>query len=299
MTLQFAIMTEKRTWEAWLLVLLLSLIWGSSFILIKKSLLVFTAPQVGAGRVAIAFLVLSPLAFAHLRNIPRDKIATLFWAGMLGTFLPAMLFAWAQTSLASAVTGILNALTPIFTLIVGLLFFGLPFKKAQGLGLLMAFLGAISLSFFRADGSFGEFNEYALLVVLATLLYAINVNILGKNLKGIKSVLVSTYALTLVAPFAVGYLAVSDFSTRILTHEGGYEAFGYLSILGVFGTAIGLALFNKLVQITSPVFASVVTYLIPIMAIVWGLLDGEAVSWWQVLAMFFVIGGVFIVNKAK
>ncbi|MCS6969027.1 MAG: DMT family transporter [Cytophagales bacterium] len=283
---------------AWGLLLLLAFIWGSSFILIKRGLSIFSAGEVGALRIAIAFLLLLPAAIVHVRAIPAQKWLHVFLTGFLGNFLPAFLFAKAQQYLPSSVVGILNGLTPIFTLVVGVLFFAFQLRKWQLAGILMGFSGSLSLSWIRSSGQLGEFNPYILLIAAATICYGFSVNIIGKYLRQLPSLAISSVALLLVGPIAVLYLLLgTDFVNKCQYGNAAWIALGYIGILATFGTALGLVFFNKLVKITSPVFASSVTYLIPIVALLWGVADGEQLTWLHGLGMMLIVGGVYVANR--
>ncbi|MCS7019293.1 MAG: DMT family transporter [Cytophagales bacterium] len=283
---------------AWILLFLLALIWGSSFILMKRGLIVFSAGEVGALRIVIAFLLLLPIALKHWRAIPAHSWRYVFLTGCLGNLLPAFLFATAQQHLASSVVGILNALTPIFTLLVGVLFFALPLRKWQLIGIAMGFAGSISLSWVQSGGEVGSFNPYILLIVMATVCYGISVNIIGKYLRHLPSLAVSSTALTTVGPLALIYLgAVEHIPDKLAQGSKAWLALGYVSMLGIFGTALGLIFFNKLVKITSPVFGSSVTYLIPLVALLWGIVDSEAFGLLHLTGMMLIVGGVYVANR--
>lgn len=284
---------------AWGLLLVLSVIWGSSFILMKRGLQVFDAGQVGAYRIAVAFLIFLPIALREWRHIPPDRWRYLLAAGALGNLFPAFLFAFAQTKMESSVAGILNALTPIFTFIISILFFGQQARTAQIVGLVLGFTGSLAISFVQAGGNIGDFNAYTLLIVVATLFYGISVNLIGTYLSDQPSLRVSAVAITLVGLPALLYLLSTDFLARASASPQGWASLGYITILGVFSTSISLVLFYKLVRITSAVFASFVTYLIPIFALTWASLDGEQLTWLHLVGMAFIISGVYAVGRKQ
>ena len=291
----------ERAIKSWLFLILLALIWGSSFILIKKGLLVFSAGEVGAYRIVSAGLVLLPLSLPRLKTLNKRQVWNLIIVGLVGSFIPAFLFAEAQTQLSSSLTGVLNALTPLFVVIVGAVFFNSTITRRNGIGLLIAFIGVGILITVRAGGGFGTFsqiNVYAFLVLLATLCYGINLNLIKYWFVVLKPVDITSISLLMVLPAASMYLFIAtDFSFKLVHVEGGYLAAGYLTILGVVGTAFALIIFNILVKIATPVFASTVTYLIPIVAIVWGVLDGEVLLLGHYLGILAVIIGVWIGNR--
>jgi drug/metabolite transporter (DMT)-like permease len=284
---------------AWGLLVLLALIWGTSFILMKKGLTVFTPGQVAAYRIVVAFLIFLPWAIGGWRQVPPAKWKYIIVAGILGNLIPAFLFTNAQMQMESSVAGILNTLTPIFTFLVSVLFFGQPAKKWQMVGLALGFAGAVGLSFVAAGGQVGTFNAHALLILVATICYGISVNTISKYLAGVKSLIISASAMLVVGPLALAHLLSGDFVDRVPVSPQSWAAFGYITVLGVLSTALGLLLFNKLVKITSPVFASAVTYIIPIFALGWGLLDGEHLTYLHLLGMTLIVAGVYAVNKGK
>lgn len=282
-----------------LILLLLSFIWGSSFILIKRGLDVFSALQVGTIRVSFAFILLLPFALKYLKSVFRLQWKQIIIYGLSANLIPAILFATAETGLSSSLTGILNSLTPMFTLIIGAIFFGISIHKEQTIGLAAGFAGSILLSFVGSGGEFGSFNFYALFVIAATICYGLSSNIVWKYFRQIDPL-----ALTALAFFSIGgasliYLFSSDFIYRMQYFDGAWTSLFYLFILSALGTAFALILFNRLIQITSAVFASTVTYLMPITAVVWGIIDGEELYAPHFAGMALIIVGVYIVNRYK
>lgn len=282
-----------------ILFIILSLIWGSSFILIKRGLEVYSPGQVGALRAAFSFLVLLPWAIPSLAKIPKDKLAYVALTGFMGNLIPAFLFAKAETGLASSVAGVLNGLTPLFAFVIGIFVFKTTWKKEQLLGLIIGFVGTIGLSFVQTGGKLGAMNAYALLVVMATICYAINVNLLKEKLGQIHPLPLTAVAMLFIGPVALIYLCTTNFWTVVGTTTASWQALGYLAILGILGTAIALVLFNVLIQMTSTVFATAVTYVIPVVAVLWGLLDGEQLYPLHYVGMVLILIGVYMVNKWK
>jgi len=292
--------SEAKPVVVWGLLIFLALIWGSSFILIKKGLVVFSAGQVGALRIFTAAIVLIPMALPRLKTLSRRQWKWLFISGMIGSFAPAFLFAIAQTRLASGITGVLNALTPIFALLVGVFFFAGHLQKKDVVGILLGFSGTIILIIAGSGGALGNFNLYAFFVIAATLCYGFNLNIIKHRFSVLTPRLITSISLFLIAPIAAIYLfGFTDFINIMQVEEAAYISLLYISILGVIGTAFALIIFNKLVQMTSPVFTSFVTYLIPIIAIIWGLIDGEVLIWWHYVGIIFIITGVAFSNSKK
>lgn len=292
---------EKNTIKSWILLFLLALIWGSSFILIKKGLVVFSAGEVGAYRIVSAAMVLLPLSLTRLKGLTNRQVKNLIIAGLVGSFIPAFLFAQAQTQLSSSLTGVLNALTPLFVVLVGALFFSSRITKRNTAGLIIAFLGVMMLISIREGGGIGswdDMNGYVFYVLLATLCYGINLNIIKYWFVKLTPVEITAISLLMVLPIALIYLfGGTSFSFKLVHEENALEAVIYLTILGVIGTAIALIIFNVVVKVATPVFASSVTYLIPIVAVIWGVLDGEILETGHYLGMSAIVFGVWIGNS--
>lgn len=279
--------------------IILALIWGTSFILIKKGLVVYSSDELGAWRISIACLTLLPFAIKHIRKAEPRQWKFLVGSGILGNLLPAFLFAYAETRLASGLAGVLNSLTALFTLLVGAIFFHQAITWMRLLGIIIGIAGT-SILIFSGNGD-AELNNkfYGLYIVLATIFYGGSVNIIKHRLQGMKPLVMSSLALLTVGPFAFVYLLTTDAFDKLQHAPGAWEALLYITILAVFSTAVGLVLFNKLIHITTTLFASSSTYLIPIVALMWGVLDGEAIQFWHYIGMVIILAGVFIVNRAK
>ncbi|MGY6742313.1 MAG: DMT family transporter [Cecembia sp.] len=287
--------------KAWGFLIILALIWGSSFILIKRGLVVFSPGEVGAFRIVAAGMFLLPLSLPRLKNLNRRQVKNLIIVGLVGSFIPAFLFAKAQTQLSSALTGVFNAMTPLFVVIIGALFFNSRITKRNGWGLFIAFIGVVILLSVKEGVGFGsltDINAYAFYVLLACACYGLNLNIIKFRFVELKPVAITAISLTMVLPMALIYLfAFTQFSFKITHVEGAALAAGYIALLGVVGTALALILFNVMVKVATPVFASSVTYLIPIVAIMWGLLDGEQLLAGHYLGIAAVIFGVWVGNR--
>lgn len=285
---------------AWSILVVLATIWGTSFILIKRSLVSFDAGEVGALRMLTAGIVLLPLAFSNFKKVKGKNWMSLFIIGFLGSFIPAFLFAKAETQLDSSLAGVLNALTPIFVLIVGAMFFAQRFTKSQVIGILIGFIGTVFLMFAGTNSVVSNFNYYGLFVVLATLCYGLNANVIKFNVKGLNALTITSISLGMVTPIALLYIVVfTDVPSQVIHEPEARISMLYVTILGVMSTAIAMGLFNKLIQITTPIFSSSVTYLIPIIAVIWGLWDGEVLLAGHFLGMFGILTGVYITNRKK
>jgi drug/metabolite transporter (DMT)-like permease len=283
---------------AWTLLLTLALVWGSSFILIKKGLAVYSPLQVGTLRIFAAGIFCLFFAAFRWREIPFSRWKLAVISGLLGNLLPSLLFSLAGTHLSSSVSGILNAFTPLATLIIGWFFFSRRVSGAKALGIVLGLLGCIWLVLVNAKGSI-EFNGYAFLPILAALFYGINLNFYKNYLSDISPVSLAMLAIGLVSVPAGIMLFSTDFVAVTQANPASGQAIGFVLLLAFFGSVCGTVLSNKLNQIVSPLLASSVTYLIPVVAIGWGLLDGEDLGLSQILGMLIIILGILVVNRAK
>jgi drug/metabolite transporter (DMT)-like permease len=224
----------------------------------------------------------------------------LFASGFLGSLIPAFLFPLAQTRIDSGITGVLNALTPLFTVMIGALFFKDRFTLRVVIGILIGLLGSVLLITANKGAIPFTINVYALLIILATLFYGFNVNILKYVLSDMKPLHITSISMFMIGPFAIIYLVASGSFAKMM-HLDSHSIFPlfYIVVLGVFGTALALILFNKLVKVTNTVFSSSVTYLIPIVAVIWGIIDGEILLVQHFLGMLGIIFGVLIANRIK
>ncbi|WP_404397904.1 DMT family transporter [Idiomarina loihiensis] len=282
--------------SAWLLLGLLALIWGSSFLLIKKGLLAFGPMEVGALRISSAGLVLAPFIARRLNKITRKHWLKLASVGLVGSLIPAFMFAIAQTQLGSGVTGVLNALTPIATLVIGALFFHQKARLAQVIGVAIGLFGTLLLVTASANGSW-DVNLYALLVLAATICYGLNLNLIKHKISDLSPLTITGISLLMAAVPATIYLfAGTDFMTQVQQPDAMLSLFSVLA-LGIAGTAGALVIFNHVVQLTNTVFTSSVTYLIPIVALILGILDGEDFWLQQGFGMLAILVGVWFANR--
>jgi drug/metabolite transporter (DMT)-like permease len=281
-----------------ILLIALALIWGSSFILMKNALKVYSASQVATMRMFFSFLFLLPLTIRNFHKVPVKFLLLITLVGLLGNGLPAILFANAQTKLSSSTAGVLNSLTPLFTLIIAVAFFKQHFSSTKITGIVIGMIGAIVLIVFKANGSIETNYQYGSYIFLATLCYAWSVNLIKNYLHELPAIAISSMALVFIGP-AYGYylFAHTDFIYTTMHDAGAGQALGFILLLALFGTAISLVLFNKLVQITTPVYAASVTYLIPIVALFWGFIDGEPISYIQLIGLVGILVGVYLANK--
>jgi drug/metabolite transporter (DMT)-like permease len=289
---------EKNNARALTLLILLALIWGTSFILMKRGLLVFSAGELGSIRVAAASLFLLPLAILKLKELQPRHYLKLFASGMMGIFFPAFLFALAQTELESSVTGILNSLTPICTLLIGALFFQQHFRRQSILGIVIGLLGTIILILANSGGNIAGVNLFGLFVIAACIFYATNLNFIKYKITDLNALTITSVSLMLIGPLAFIYLVgFTEFVHKMETRDGAWTAFGFILVLGFMSTSIATLLFNKLVKISSPLYTSSVTYLIPIVAVLWGMLDNERLLPGHFAGMVAIIAGVYLANR--
>ena len=290
---------KLNTFKAWIILVALMFTWGSSFILIKKSLLYFTSMQVGALRVGITFLVLLPFAFQRLRKLNK-KQWMVFALVSLGNTAPAFLFPKAQEVLDSSISGILNSLTPLFTLIVGLMFFNTKTKWFNVAGVFIGLIGAVGLVNATGNGSFSFNFSYAIYIIIATILYAINVNVIKTYLQGLDSFTVTIFIFFVFGPAVLVFLfGGTPFLNQLTTDPKIFEGLAYVSTLAIIGTAAALIAFNYLIKISTAIFASSVTYLIPIVALLWGVIDGEQFLTSYVIYICLILAGIFLVNAKR
>lgn len=291
--------SAQRPPLAWFLLIVLSIIWGSSFVLMLEGLKGFSSVQLAMIRMAVAAVCLSPFLVIYIRQVSWRDVGLLLAIGLTGNAIPAYLFAESETQLPSAVVGVLNSMSPIFTLIIGWLLFQLRFPMMNGIGVMVGFVGASILALSGSDEAHSSTNlSYSLLVVAATLCYGISTNLIKHYFNGRNPILIATVALSLVGwPCLIVLLTTTDFMTRVQTHPDAPTAFGYIALLGALGTAFGVALFNKLLQISSIIFATSVTYTIPIVALVWGVLLKENLTPWHGLGFAVILVGVWLANR--
>ena len=296
----------KQNLKSWLLLLLLACIWGSSFILMKKGMFtssgeaIFSAPQVASTRILLAALVLFPFAIPSLKKLFHRKNAWRFLSvGLSGNLIPAFLFTYAETGISSGLAGMLNSFTPIFTLLVGVLLFQIKAKLFQVIGAVIGTAGIFLLVILGKSASFTGNMEQIIAVIIATLLYGLSLNLIKHKLAGFTSIEITSLSFaSILIPSAFAFFYFQT-PTVMLTNPAAGPAFLYISILGIIGTAMAVFLFNGIIKKSSALFASSVTYLIPIVAVLIGLSFSEEITYNQVGAMVIVLLGVFIVNYGQ
>jgi drug/metabolite transporter (DMT)-like permease len=284
-------MAEKRKIWHWVALVILSLIWGTSYILMKKGLESFSPYQVGALRIVITFVCLLPVALKHLRHLNKSNILSIIIIGLFGSVIPAFLFPLAETRITSSLAGMLNSLSPVFTLLFGITIYNRKAIKSQIAGVFLGLLGAIGLLY---TGSF-TFNMFGLFVVLATILSGISSNEVSK-VKALNGIKITSLSFFVTSPLAIIYLCFSDFSGPMQS-ENWVRNLCFIGILAALGSATALVIYYLLIRDTSPIYASSVTYFIPIVASLWGLADNEHFSSSNLVSVILIFAGVYIINR--
>ncbi len=281
---------KSKIWH-WLAVALLSLIWGTSYILMKKGLRSFSAYQLASLRVLISFVFLLPVALRSLSKYNRKNFLSIVLIGFFGSGIPALLYPLAETRIDSSLTGMLNSLSSAFTLVIGLLFYKRTAIRSQIAGVFLGFAGAVGLLY---SGSL-TFNFYGLFVVLATLMNGFTNNEVSK-VEGLNGLEITSLSYFIMSPFALGLLLGTDIHAVFLTPHWLLN-FSFIAILSVVGSAFANAIYYFLVRDTSPVVASVVAYFIPIVATMWGLSDNEHLAPAMLISVLFILSGVYLINR--
>ncbi len=284
--------------KKWFYLILLSFIWGSSYILIKKTLIGLTPLQLGSLRVIFTTLILLIIGFSSLKKIPKDKWKWIFVTGYIGSFFPSFLFAFAQTEIDSGVAAILNSLTPLATLIIGVGFYKFIIDSRQIVGVVIGLFGSFILIYEGSTINPDQNFLFVGFIIVASICYATSVNMLKVHLQDVPATSIALGNFICILPPAIIILFYSDFmNIDIVKSPEVQKSLFYIIILSIFGSAFAKILFNKFIQIASPVFASSVTYTLPIVAIMWGILDGESINIKQILATTVILIGVYMANR--
>ena len=286
----------QKAWVRWVLFALLAMVWGSSFLIMKRSLRTFSYEQIGALRIVFAWLLATLLAYKHLRKFSKANAKPLFWVGLLGNGIPYYLFPLAITRLPSGLVGIFNSLVPLFTLITGFLLFNKTFQKVQVIGVFIGLSGAALLLFPNAKIEWNPNLAYGGLAIISTICYALSINVISSKLKDLNSLAIAALSLMYVGVPSLIFLFTTDFIARMQTAPMAWVDLGFTAFLGMVNSAIAVIIFNQLIKLTSPLFSSSVTYFIPIVALLWGVFDGEALGWIHLIGISTILTGVYLVN---
>ena len=280
----------------WIYLLILSFVWGSSYILIKKALIGLSPLQVGSLRTIISTVLLLAIGYSSLKSIPKDKWKWILITGLV-SFIPPFLFAYAQTEIDSALAAILNSLTPLATLLIGVGFYRFKIDSKQISGVIIGLIGSVLLMYQGSVINPDQNLLYVFFIIFASILYALQVNLLKVYLQDVSAVAITVGNFIFIFPLAVVIFFMSDYKQIDISDKDVKVALFCLIILSIVGTVFAKILFNKFVQIASPVFASSVTYILPIVALFWGLLDGEIFTLNQLFATLIILIGVYLANK--
>lgn len=283
----------------WIYLSLLSLIWGSSFILIDFAMDGLTPIQVGSLRVVVTGIFILSAGANKIKLIERKQWKWIFWTALAGSLFPMFLFAIAQEQLDSSVASMLNSLVPLHTIVFGVLFFGAVVQKRQIFGVLIGLVGALVLVFAGAEFNPNQNYWYSIFVLLATIGYGLNVNMIKRYLNDLNAIAIVAGNFVIITIPGLIILWYTGFFETILENEAMQIALGYIAVLSLFGSAIAKVIYSRLVQISSPVFASSVTYTMPVVAIFWGVIFGEQLSLYQILGGVIILLGVYLVNNTK
>ena len=285
--------------KKWFYLAILSLIWGSSFILIKKGLVGLNSVQLASLRMIFAASVIYVYSYNSIKKIPKKSWKWIVITAYLGTFFPVYLISYGQTEIESGLASIITTVTPINTLIIGIIFFSLTFSVKQLLGLFIGLVGAVLLLYEASETNLNSNIYFSFFIYLTTVGYAASVNLIKKYLTNIPPEAVTAGIFLSISPPAIIVLYFSDFTDLNFQDPLILKSIFFVLVLGVFGSAIAQTLFNKFVKISSPIFASAVTYTMPVVAIFWALIDGEILSIMQFFATAIILIGVYLVNKRK
>lgn len=283
----------KAVQSKWIFLIVLSLIWGSSFILIKKGLIGLSPYQLGSLRIIFAATFLLIIGFKSLRKIKQQQWKFIALTAFMGTFFPAYLFSIAQQHIDSSINAILNSLTPLGTLIIGATIFGLTFQRRQFFGVIIGLCGSALLIFNGAANHPGQNYWFAILSIIAAMCYAVNVNLIKKYLSDLSPLSITTGNFAVLLIPALVILSCTNFF-EVANLPEVKTSMLFIGVLAIMGTCVANILYFKLIQISSPIFASSVTYMLPVVAFFWGMLDGEMLSPFQFLGALIVLIGVYL-----
>ena len=294
-------MAVSEDFKNWGLLIFLSIIWGTSFILIKKSLLAFSPLEVAILRVGISGLAFAPFFIKYFKELDWNRWWFYLVISLTGSGIPAILYSTAQTELSSATCGVLNSMTPIFALLIGILVFK---NKSTPLQMVGTFLGFVGVSFLilldqPIEGSRNNSIFYGGLIILGTIMYGMNVNLIKAYFQNIRSIHLTTFSFFLLGLPVLFLIPFTPIIGKVIHHPQGVQSILSVTALAVISTAFALIIFYKLVQDTSAVFGSSVAYFIPIVAILWGIFDGEFIGWMHIVSMLTILIGVYLIKKAN
>lgn len=291
-------MEKSKSLIVYIFYAILVLTWGSSFILMKIGMEFYTPVQVATIRQVSALIVLAGLAVFNIRHIPLNKLGYVLLTAALGMFIPAYLFCYAEAGMSSAIAGILNALTPVFTLVLGALFFKQQILRMQLAGLAIGTIGIALLVLVNAKGQL-DLNHFGFFVIMATISYGLNINIVKTHLGDLNPLHVTTVAVMFAGLASLIYpLVTGGFQVWPLTPQNKVPLIASIA-LGVLGTAMAQLLFYQVIKRSSPIFTSSIVFALPVVAVFWGVLDGEKILAWHYVGMAFIAGAIIVIKRAK
>lgn len=290
---------EKTGWLNWFLLIACAVIWGFSYFFIKHALEGFTPMEVAGIRIFAGGVALLPFLYKAFKHIPFSKYGWIFVCSLIGSGIPIYLYPLAQTHISSSVTGIINSLTPLCTFIIGIAFFRMQNQYAKLVGVLLGFLGAACLIVFKPGAIFGGDLFYFLVALSVPLMYGYSSNIIKKHLQGLPSLPLTSLMYFMLLPAAILYLIFAGVPQKVTIDAAAQNAMPYALLLGLFGTALAMSLFNILIQRTQLMFAASVTYLMPVVAVCIGFFDQETIAWYHLLGLALILSGVVLINTVK
>ena len=284
--------------RSWLILLVLSIVWGTSFILIKKALIGLTPVQLACLRIIFSAVAFTPLLWFHRKSVDWSRIPAFIAVGATGSGIPAFMYATAQTQVSSSLAGILNSMTPVFTLLIGVMAFGAAFRWQQLWGVLLGFVGVFLLVWFKSQLGTGN-PWFAGFILIGTICYGTSVNLVKKFFQQTKSIVISAVSFVSIGPPALIYFLSTVDMAELSAQPGIVTSIAAVTILSLVGTVLATIFFYQLVQQTTPVFAASVAYLMPIVALFWGVLDGEPLGAMQIMGMAIILIGVYVIRRAS
>ena len=292
-------MSKSLSTYSFVVLALLSIVWGSSFILIKKALIGFDPILVGALRISISSLAFTPILIYNLKKVEWRKWKLFAIVGLTGSGIPSFMYAIAQTQIDSSVSGLLNSLSPIFAMVFGVMFFGITLSLKKFVGVMLGFFGASLLLLAGQEISTSGNILYGLFIVVGTMCYGISVNVVKNYFQHSPSIVVSGLSFVMIGPPAMVYIVFSDFTDVMISNDHAWYSLGAIAILSLLGTVLSTIIFYRLVQMSNAIFASSVAFTIPIVALFWGYLDGESLTIYHFLAMATILVGVYMIRRSK
>ncbi len=288
--------STKRSWTSWLSLFFLGFLWGGSFLFIKKGLMAFSPVQMGALRLSLASAAFLPMGLYYWKRTDRRHWPYIAAVGFIGSFIPLFLYAFGQTRVHSALSGVLSTMTPIFTLVIGILFFRQHATGRKLAGVLLGFAGAAWLIFSRGGQVAGDWR-FALLIILATCCYAVSSNIVQAHLSGVKPLAISALSFTFIGLPSMVILYFSGFENAFARDSRqAWTSLGFIAFLALAGTFLATMIYFRLVQREGAVFATMVGYFFPLVATLLGFLDGEVIHAAHFAGMILIIAGIYVMR---